>query len=81
MGDIYSILKRVYEETECPKYLKVACDSEVFYGDPKSSDCWYKCAKKVNSYSRGSKDFEDDPDFEELREQQDFRWIDRVNPF
>lgn len=81
VGDFYTILKRVYEETECPEGLKVACDSEVFYGDPKSSDCWYKCAEKVNDYISGIERFEDDPDFEELRRQQNFRWIDPVNPF
>ena len=81
VGEIYSRLKRVYEETECPEGLKVACNSKVFYGDPNSSDCWYKCAKKVNNYISGIERFKDDPDFEELRRQQDFRWIDRVNPF
>jgi hypothetical protein len=62
--DFYSILKRVYEKNECPKYIKVAPPKNVFYGDADSTADWCDCAEDINYYIRnGSGYFKNDSDF------------------
>lgn len=71
--DFYSILKRVYEKNECPKYIKVAPPKNVFYGDADSIAGWCDCAKNINYYIRnGSGYFKNDSDFKNMRDRYEY---------
>lgn len=70
--NFYSVLGDVYKRTGYPKNIQVACNENVFYGDANSSDCWYNCAKTINSYLSGDKYFKNDSNFENLRKEYEY---------
>jgi len=70
--NFYHVLEGVYKRTGYPKNIHVACNKNVFYGDANSNDCWYNCARTINSYLSRDKYFKNDSNFENLRKEYEY---------